>query len=334
MYIVAGAILEHVTGTSWETFLRNRLFAPLGITRSGFTGDQRPNDAMDAVGHACLRGRIRPWLQTWGHGVDMSMAMGRPCGPEGSIISTVSDLCRWLLLHIAQGHIADRSVLQTAQIRELHCPQVVIPSFLREPEMLDSSYAMGWICQPYRGHRWLYHLGGGNGSTSFLSFMPDRRVGVVVLINIEKPSMVPIMIALTIYDRLLGLSSPWARRWGRTIRQQETDARKQQEPRRYKGMKISEHLSKPYLGEYQHPGYGRVSVCRPAGRLQLRFNVCRFGLQRSGPYTFELIPHGSLPWWGKRQARFLPGKDGRMRAVILPFEPSIPKLVFRRRRSS
>jgi CubicO group peptidase (beta-lactamase class C family) len=331
MYVVAGAVLEHVAGRSWEDFVRERLFAPLGMHDSGFSAQQQDAPS-GASGHCWLHGRIWPWLQPWHCGNDMRVAMGQASGPQGSIRSSVHDLCHWLIMHLNQGQVDGQVVLTPEQVGELHRPQILTGQQEREPGLFDSSYAMGWFCQPYRGNRWLWHMGAGEGQVASVSFMPDRKVGVVVLLNIEKPLSVASVVAFNAYDRLLGLDVVrWASRARPARLRDEATAHALQEPRRYKGMRISHADSRPFVGEYHRPGYDVVRVRRSSGRLEACYNALRFGMQPAGPNTFDLVPHVALPWWGKRPARFVPGEGGRMRAVAMPFEPAIPKLLFRRR---
>jgi CubicO group peptidase (beta-lactamase class C family) len=330
MYIVAGAVVERVSGQSWEAFIRDRLFGPLGMQQSGFS--VREGDGVkDAVGHAWLGGPVVPWLRGWHCGKDIRAAMGRSFGPQGSIRSSARELCRWLLFHLNQGQLDGQVVLKAEQMQELHRPQILIGQRESEPEMLDAAYAMGWIWQPYRGNRWLWHVGAGQGQVASISFMPDRQVGVVVLLNVEKPLSVASVVALAAYDRLLGLDViDWARRWAPGRRQQEAAAQGLHDRQRCRGMRIGPRAGRAYLGEYRHPGYDAIRVCRSGGRLVLQYNLLRFGLQECGPRAFQLLPQVFLPWWGQRQARFVPGRGGRMRAIVVPFDPEVS---FRRRRA-
>jgi CubicO group peptidase (beta-lactamase class C family) len=333
MYAVAGAVLEHVTGTSWEEFVHDRLFVPLGMRESGFSG-QQPDGVPDAVGHAELREGTVPWLQPWDCGNDLCAVMGTLGRPGGGIKSSAEDLCRWLLMNLNQGQLDGQAVLPAEQVQELHRPGIVMSPILNEPEMLDASYALGWICQPYRGQRFVHHWGGGagEGTTSFISFMPDRKLGVAVLTNIEKPPLLPTIIALNAYDRLLGLEPiSWARRWGGIMRWMEAAFKAQQEPSQCKGRKMSPTARKAVVGDYHHPGYGWIHVCGSAGQLELRFNSFRFAMRHCGDGVFDLVPRVPLTWWGQRQARCQAAGNGQVQSIVVPFEPAVPDLAFQRR---
>lgn len=281
MYVVAGAVLEHVTGRSWEDFVRDRLFLPLGMRNSGFSTQQEDDGPGSAVGHCWLRGRVVPWLEAWDCDDDVRAAMGQSYGPQGSIRSSANDLCRWLLLNIKQGQLDSKVVLKAEQARQLHRPQILIGQQELEPELFDASYAMGWSCQPYRGNRWLWHAGGGEGQLASISFMPDRKVGVAVLTNIEKPLSAVNVVALNAYDRLLGLGViPWARRSAPERRKQEATAHAQQEPRRYKGVRISESTAKAIQVSTTTPATMRSVCAGQTGGWSCASTPCGSGCNR------------------------------------------------------
>ncbi|MBN1249608.1 MAG: serine hydrolase [Anaerolineae bacterium] len=333
MYAVAGAVLEHVAGTSWERFVRNRIFTPLGMRHTGFSSE-RQDPKRDVVGHAARLGGTVPWLQGWGCGNNLCAAVGQAYHPAGGIRASAYDLCRWLLANLNQGQLDGQRVLPAAQLLELHRPGIVIPPILNEPELLDASYAMGWICQPYRGNRCFYHWGGGgaDGNTSFLSFMPDRKLGLAVVMNIEAPPLVPAVMAFTIYDRLLGVEAVgWARRWRKIIRRMKADFMAQQEAANQPAGRVPKRIATALAGDYYHPGYGRIHIRRSAGGLELQFNSLRFTMRDCGDGAFDLTPRVPLSWWGRRQARCQWSRGGKLQSLEVLFEPAIPNLAFRRR---
>src|SRR5712691_1135311 len=128
-YVLAGAVLEHLTGRAWEDLMRERLFQPLGISTGGFG---RPGTA----------GKTD---QPWGH----SSILGKPIdpgspaaqfplyyGPAGLAHMTITDWARFIALHLrgdpANPH-GQTALLKLDTFAELHAVAPTTP------------YSKGWV---------------------------------------------------------------------------------------------------------------------------------------------------------------------------------------------
>jgi CubicO group peptidase (beta-lactamase class C family) len=164
-YVVAGAMLEARAQTPWETLMQTRVFAPLGMTRSGF----------GAPGTASLLD------EPWGHisrssGYD-AVAPGpgadniRALGPAGLAHSTLDDMARFLGAHL-DGARGVPNLLTIDSYEVLHTP-------------VSADYAFGWWRQvnPTLDVSLMRH--GGTNQRWFAEcwFAPDRNVAVVVFTN-------------------------------------------------------------------------------------------------------------------------------------------------------
>lgn len=212
MYVVAGEVIEAVSGLSWDEFVRQRIFGPLDMTES--TTSHRPlaQRANVAAPHArrLFNGvgspRPIPYFDT------------ENVGPAGSIHTNVAEAASWLQLHLNVGTHAGARLLSAASIRELQQPHVRLPR-AADPRIggdrawgplcgvadLDSlGYGLGWFTMQYRGRRALMHGGGINGQRSAVGQLPDQRAGVVILSNMQDTE---IALALTyrVFDMLLAV---------------------------------------------------------------------------------------------------------------------------------
>jgi CubicO group peptidase (beta-lactamase class C family) len=129
-YILAGAVLEHLTGRAWEDLMRERLFQPLGISTGGF-------------GQPGTAGKTD---QPWGHSsfVGKPIDPGSPAaqfplyyGPAGLAHMTITDWAKFIALHLrgdpANPH-CQPALLKLDTFAELHS---VAP--------ITTTYFMGWI---------------------------------------------------------------------------------------------------------------------------------------------------------------------------------------------
>jgi CubicO group peptidase (beta-lactamase class C family) len=251
MYAAAGRLVEAVSGKSWEDFVAERLFAPLSMASAGFTGKD-PGDAPDFAAPYALR-RGRPARIPF---VDIT-----PYGPAGSIRASAGDMARWLAFQMGDGRADGRVLLSTAAMTDMHTPQIITPQGQPNPEIPFGGYGLGWGVTAYRGHLLVLHDGEIDGFKALASFMPDDRLGLVVLTN-RAGTPLPEIAAFQIYDRLLGLSPfPWAERV-KDDRARAAKARGEAPPDRKapEGKAPPSHELAAYAGTYRHPAFGEVIV--------------------------------------------------------------------------
>lgn len=324
MYMLAGWLVETVSGLTWEEFVRERIFAPLGMETSGFITDTELPAGTPAVGHVKDGRRVVHWDR--GRPSDARMpSAADPVGPCGSIVSTVSDMCRWLRLQMNGGRVGRRSLVSKETLREIHSPHVVVPEPRLGSELSDPCYGLGWSVQSYRGRQWIHHTGGFAGFAAKASFMPEDGTGVMLVSNLADNPL-NIAVPLHIYDRLLGLEPvPWNARIKRLTKQAEAEAAKAKRRRRAKKTRPS-HALREYAGRYRHAGYGELAVAIEGGRLRLTYNGLTYPVKHRQADVFEV---GEI-WGAPLEASFGSGGDGRIESVAIPLEPAVAPIVFGR----
>ena len=165
-FVLLGRLVEVVTGTSWDTALRERLFAPLGLEAAGTL----PEEALlwgAAAGH--LGTEVTP---QWG--------LPRAIGPAGLIHARAADLLAFARLHLADGVTADgRRVLSADAAKAMREPQAAIP----EPWTSGSHVGLGWMLSDW-GRPVFGHDGQTLGQTAYLQVVPGPvPVAVALLTN-------------------------------------------------------------------------------------------------------------------------------------------------------
>ena len=208
MYGVAGIIIERASGMSWESFLRTRIFAPLGMTETeplvaGILA--RPNVATP---HA-LRGDSARITRL---GNTDSIA------PAGSVWSSVSDMSKWMRFMLDSGRVGSKRLISLASFRELVTPQ--IQAHLNQYPALQLarphafSYGLAWFIQDYRHQPVWMHTGSISGMSAIVGLMPASRAGVVVLLNLDHAELRHSLMYKA-FDQILG--GP-ARDWSGELR--------------------------------------------------------------------------------------------------------------------
>jgi len=128
-YIVAGAMLEKVTGSSWEKLMQNYLFNPLAMTQAGFGSPDTLGQLAQPVGHTEVDGAWYPVDPAFEDiSDDPPMA-----GPDGSVHVSLDDMAAYLGLHLrgSRGETVD-GFLSGQEFAKLYTP------------LPNSSYALGW----------------------------------------------------------------------------------------------------------------------------------------------------------------------------------------------
>ncbi len=262
-----GYLEGKLTGLGWEGCIRQKIFAPLGMSHSNLS----VTDIEKTDDHA-LPYELRKDVVTKVpfHNIDA-------VGPAGSINSSVDDMSHYLIFQLGNGKYADKTIVTESDLREMHSPQTAIPDpppAFSFPGLGHFSYGLAWVATSYRGHNLVWHNGGIDGFYALLSMLPDDHMGVVVLTNLPH-GQTPEVLAYNVYDHLLGLDPlPWFDRFKELEakgKKEEDEAKKNKPTDRKTGTHPSHNLA-DYAGEYQNAGYGAIKVVLKGDALELSLN--------------------------------------------------------------
>jgi CubicO group peptidase (beta-lactamase class C family) len=262
MFVVAGRVVENVSGQSWERFVQTRILEPLDMRRTVLSAEAMEADADHASPYALRDGRVQaiPMLKRL-----------NAIAPAGAVQTSVRDLARWLTFH-AMG---SPELLGDAMWRELHRPQVEMPA-PPEPEVQQPHYALGWIHESYRGHPLVFHNGAIDGFTVHLGFLPETGQGLIILTNRDLARDAVMTLAFSTYDRLLQLERiDWEARFKETP----------ESLRRVSARALDLPLE-TLAGRYEHPAYGPLTVRADGNTLVVAFRDLHFTLAYQGNRRF------------------------------------------------
>ena len=181
LYLVAGEVIEAVSGQSWEDFVSTRILNKVGMAGSNVGRSPAGGDGNVAATHAPIDGKVRP----------IAPFESDNTNPAGGINSSAEDMAKWVRTLLAEGMLPDGSRLfSAATYRQLTTLVTPIPAGNPAPELAAmranfNGYALGLGTRDYRGHRILTHTGGLPGYVSLVLMVPDAGLGIVVLTNQE-----------------------------------------------------------------------------------------------------------------------------------------------------
>lgn len=276
LYIVAGALVEAVSGESWESFIQKHIFAPVGMKDATTQYDIHAKNGVAL--HARTDGPIR------GLGAQHVLLHGLEGGasaPAGAINASAVDMALWMQVQLAHGKLADgKRLYSEAQAAELWKPQVVVPADAFStalaaitPKFQD--YALGWFIEDYHGHTIVQHTGAVLGAVAALYLIPEKHVGIAVMINSEDGAARR-AVAFHLMDHYLGLPD---QHWNATLKTivdaMVAGGRKalKAQPEQLRPNAKTSIAPAALVGVYADPWYGTATVSsREGGKLWLRFD--------------------------------------------------------------
>jgi CubicO group peptidase (beta-lactamase class C family) len=319
-YLVASMVAERVSGQSWTEFTRARLTDKLHINVTFTLEDlaAAPDDAAmpyEMDGDTRLRAKLWPIRVT----------------AAGGINTSIASFANRLRLHLANGEFEGQRLLSPALIRQLQTPRVHVsaPEFA---EYGDVHYGLGFRSHRYRGERVVWHTGGWFGWSTLMTMLPDRGVGIAVFTN-RNPSAVPEILANYVFDRVCGREPiPWLdrRREQRRkfVAQLEIDRQARKAARRPDTR--PSHDFADYAGDYDHPGYGRITITHAEGKLKWAYRGVSEPLAHRHYDTFELPEASGRLLPDRLTISFSADREGNIASLAAPFEPLVKDIVFTR----
>jgi CubicO group peptidase (beta-lactamase class C family) len=262
LFVAAGEIVPAATGKSWDDFVADRLFKPLGMA-TAFT-----------------RARACPANAATPHTVKADKPIALPrydtdnVAPAAGVHASVDDLAKWMRLQLGMGEFEGRRIYSSTGGREMWTPQTMQP-LAADPTKPSAAhlkaYALGWFVSDYHGRLRVDHEGSIDGMYSQVVLLPELKAGVVALTNSDTPAAE--LMCNRAVDGLLGLP-PQDRSSDKLTQHKARDlmtkARAVRATARAKDTKPS--LPAPhYAGNYGGDLYGDVAVTPEDDKLVLRF---------------------------------------------------------------
>lgn len=216
--IVAGEIIERISGESWETFTRKRIFAPLGMDTATLSIDELEEQSNIATPSI-------PDVRNGGLQTTDYLTLGADI-PAGAINASAADMARYALFQLGNG----APLLSQKSLNEMHKGQITAPDFnllgiladlastaaenstAENPADVSSSlvtneqYGFYWAVEDFLGETLVQHGGTVSGGTANVTLLPEQRSGVVILANTESANFFMEAVRLHVAELLLGRS--------------------------------------------------------------------------------------------------------------------------------
>ena len=278
LYIVAGQLIEEVTGKTWEEYMATEVLARGGMTDSTTTYEARYATRNRAFPHARVGGAIR------GEGpnsvLDERDELGRSAMPAGGLAMSANDLAQWLKIQLGQGALPGGGRLFSEDAaREMWTPVTIQPispwpGDLAPATPSHSAYALGWSVEDYRGERMIWHSGGVFGAIAVVVLLPDRDVGLAITVNSEDGALRRGLM-YELLDHYIGRPpEDWYAKWDALLKSRIEGAKAALAQVRDTPAPVGPSLPlSSYAGTYRDPWYGDIVVSERNGGLWIDFTT-------------------------------------------------------------
>jgi len=270
LYLIAGLVIEEMSGVSWEEFVAERILAKVGMSDSYPGHSDIEKIANAATPHARIDGVVRP----------VAPFTSDNTNPAGGVVASARDMAAWMIVQLDSGRIsADESLFTPATTRNLWSfvtpmPIGNVPTSLAPLRTNFRGYGLGFVLNDYRGLKLVSHTGGLPGFVSKVSMLPERKIGIAVLTNQESGAAFS-ALSYALLDKLLGYDdTQWIAAFKEIVNRRArsmTDIDVETEDTRDASSNLSLPLAS-YMGTYEDAWYGTVTLAMEDDRPTIRFD--------------------------------------------------------------
>jgi len=326
MFAAAGQVIEMKSGKRWEDFVRERIFTPLGMSTTCYTIADMLKQPDYGVPFREKRDSFELYKIPYYEDTE-------GVAPAGAIISNIDELSHWLIALMNEGKYNGKQVLPASVLKATLQPAIALPNAAGEAlgywEVLNSAYGMGRQTASYRGKLLAFHGGDLPGFHSQISFMPNDKIGVIVLVQTDHSAPLYNIISYNVYERLLGMDqTPWSQRQLQqrlANKKAATESRTKAGADRVANTKPS-HALGDYAGEYENSAYGILKIGLQGDQLQFGFHDFHFPMSH---FHYDRFDTPDDEEYGKFSVNFRTNPQGDVDQAVISLDQA--EVVFTRK---
>jgi CubicO group peptidase (beta-lactamase class C family) len=263
-FLVAGQILEKVTGQSWENYVQSNILTPLGMTNTYMNTAGIINRSNIAIPHNNLFSSI----------TKIPFDNVDNLGPATSMVSTVKDLSKWLMLQLDSGRYDGKQILPWQVLQKTRDANILTGS--RKSAVFPThfrAYGLGLYMTDYSGRQVYWHTGGAFGHVTNVCFVPEEKLGITILTNNDNQSFFE-ALRYQILDAYMNVAYTDRSKYqygffaqGKKATDDELATLKARVDK-----KIQPEVSlEDFTGDYSNTVYGKITIAKSG-----KFLICHF----------------------------------------------------------
>lgn len=263
-FMTAGEIIPKVTGKTWEEYITENIFKPLGMNNSLALSKDIKTANNKSLAHTVVMGELKKIP----YGNIDNLA------PAGSISSSVNDLSKWVMMQLNNGKLNGKEIIPAVAIEQTRTPHSILGNgghLFNKAHF--SLYGLGWFLEEYEGRKIVAHTGGVNGFVTSICLVPEEKLGIIVLTNTDANNFYE-ALRNEIEDAYLGL--PYRNYSKVYLDYQQADEKEKE--KQWKAIKDTANMNiktdlplSAYTGNYLHDVYGKMNITIENGKLIMRF---------------------------------------------------------------
>ncbi len=282
-YILAGKLVEVISGKPYDDFLQERIFDPLGMTSTFPTLSHLERSGLKNIchGHCNLDGGFVPVGVRLLDPVQPLPLVDIGMNAAGCIWSNLPDLARWLEFFLGNGTFRGKTLASPQVMEEMRTPQFSIAPRDEELNTIFNAvgvdvnimtYAFGWYVLDYRGRKMVVHGGNIHNGNNIIGFLPGENLAFVIFVNTYQVIAHALLSFFTL-DAMFGFNVDYSRRGIEAAKMWQAGAT-QAIQGLISSRKADTHPALPlerYAGKYVSPLMGDLSIVLENGELRFYY---------------------------------------------------------------
>ncbi|MFA5355929.1 MAG: serine hydrolase [Candidatus Omnitrophota bacterium] len=249
MFLAVAALEEKLSGKSWEENVRERIFKPLGMESSTMDLESFRNAKDAASLHVKVKDEVVAVPMDWRY-----MRWVYTYAPAGGINSNITDMVKWLKFQINGGALDGKQLVSKENMQFLQTPKTILGPV---SDGHQAYYCQGWLYMEHDPYPVIWHNGGTTGMKTMIAFVPQAKVGIVVLSNLI--TGFPEDLAFRFFNGYFGLELKDNIAKMKEQEQKAVDEEAAKIPKAPKQPCAALPLEQ-YAGEYENDVYGKIDV--------------------------------------------------------------------------
>jgi CubicO group peptidase (beta-lactamase class C family) len=311
-YIAAGEVIRKVSGKPWEVFIQERIFTPLGMTRT-VPSRKFIKDENQTKPHFKIEGQIKT----------ISYTKDETVGPAGAVWGSIDDMAKWVVCMLDSSKYPGGRLLKKETWREMFKPQTIVSDSEFYPTAQITkpnwkTYGLGWFQHDYKGRKLNFHTGSLSGLTAINAQIQEDNVGFYIFENYDHAELRHALMYKALDLFALGGNRDWSTEFLKLytgLREKGEKAEKDFEAKRVMNTKPSLALA-DYAGTYTSPLYGTAEITVAGNQLAIDLN--KFIKAHVDHWNYDTF----RGWFdekenGKGNAMFYLGPDGKVKKLDL-----------------
>jgi len=267
-YLIAGKVIERISGQSWERFITDHIFKPLQM-----------NDTKALLKEITSENKTKPHIRIDGELAVIEDLSADVIGPAGSVWASIHDISKWTMCMLDSGkHPGGRLVKAETWIK-MTTPQTFVPPSQFYPTARITkpnwtTYGLGWFQHDFRGRKLNFHTGSLPGSIAIHGQLPEENIAVYVFGNTDHVEVRHAIMYKAFDVFALGGSTNWSSEFFnlyQELSKEQMKAKISFEEKRVKETTSSVSIGK-FTGVYQNDLYGQIEVKASGEQLLVDIN--------------------------------------------------------------